>query len=410
MADSGGLYRDRVGRDEDGSKRVRVLLLSPSPGADVPCGDVTYTEMLLANPPDGIVYTAYPDALRTGSLIELSARSGGAGARCSSLRRWWFLGLSAGVNRLRRSGLLFRESIRVFEIRPEAFDLVHVHVFSTRFVGPHPPIVSSAAIPLRYLYRDAFGWSMWRVRIAEIFDAVLAALLRADRNMYRLRQAAQAIPFTEPQAQAYRDAGFSPDRIEVIPIPVGDNPARRDPARPPRSIGFIAKDFDAKGGNQVLDAFERLRQSRPDLRLLIAGSPPRLPPYELDRRGITWLPYVERDALLAEVLPQIDVLAYPTRVDGLPFVVVEAMAAGVPVVTSDYLALPSIVGDAGIAVTPDTEQVTAAIEQLLDPERNCHASHAARRRYEAVFSSEIVRSRLGRAYRRALRDSGCDEP
>lgn len=385
----------------DPGSPLRVLLLSPSPGVDVPCGDVTYTEVLLADPPPGVVYTPYPDALRNGSLRELSSRSGWSGARTARWKGAWYLGVSAAANRIRRTGLAFREPIRVFEVDAGAFDLIHVHVFSIRFVGEHPPIVASSACPLRYLYRDAFGWPMWRVRAAEAFDAALATVLRADRNMYRLRRAARAIPFTEPQAEAYRRSSFPAERIDVIPIPVRDEAALRDATRRPTTIGFVAKDFDAKGGNEVLEAFDRLRSEHPELRLVIAGSPPRLSPEELHRRNITWIPYVERHHLLTKVLPEFDILAYPTHFDGLPFVVVEAMSAGIPVVSSDYLALPSIVAEAGLSVPARAPDVAGAIRVLLDPERHRRAAVAARTRYENVFHSEVVVAQLGASYRRA---------
>ncbi len=185
---------------------LRVLLLSPSPGVDVPCGDVTYTEVLLADPPPGVVYTPYPTAVREGSLRELSSRSGRSGARTARWKGAWYLGVSAAANQIRRVGLVFREPIRVFEVEAGAFDLIHVHVFSTRFVGEHPPIVASAACPLRYLYRDAFGWPMWRVRTAEAFDAALATVLRADRNKYRLRHAARAIPSPSRKRRSIAEA------------------------------------------------------------------------------------------------------------------------------------------------------------------------------------------------------------
>lgn len=185
---------------------LRVLLLSPSPGVDVACGDVTYTEVLLADPPPGVVYTPYPTAVREGSLRELSSRSGRSGARTARWKGAWYLGVSAAANQIRRAGLVFREPIRVFEVEAGAFDLIHVHVFSTRFVGEHPPIVASAACPLRYLYRDAFGWPMWRVRTAEAFDAALATVLRADRNKYRLRHAARAIPSPSRKRRSIAEA------------------------------------------------------------------------------------------------------------------------------------------------------------------------------------------------------------
>ena len=53
---------------------VRVLLMSPVSGHDVPGGDVAYTEALIARPPDGVTYTTYVDALSRGTLVERGRR------------------------------------------------------------------------------------------------------------------------------------------------------------------------------------------------------------------------------------------------------------------------------------------------------------------------------------------------
>ena len=53
---------------------VRVLLMSPVSGHDIPGGDVSYTEALLARPPAGVTYTTYVDALREGTLVERGRR------------------------------------------------------------------------------------------------------------------------------------------------------------------------------------------------------------------------------------------------------------------------------------------------------------------------------------------------
>ncbi len=54
--------------------------------------------------------------------------------------------------------------------------------------------------------------------------------------------------------------------IDVVPIFLPANPLARSPRRPQR-IGFIAREFAAKGGFTLLKAFERVRAVRPDAQL-----------------------------------------------------------------------------------------------------------------------------------------------
>lgn len=60
---------------------------------------------------------------------------------------------------------------------------------------------------------------------------------------------------------------------------------------------------------------------------------------------------------------------YPSLYEGFGLPVLEAMAAGTPVVTSNVSALPEVIGDAGLLVDPDdTESIESAICSLLDDE------------------------------------------
>ncbi len=61
-----------------------------------------------------------------------------------------------------------------------------------------------------------------------------------------------------------------------------------------------------------------------------------------------------------------DVFAFPSLYEGFGFPVLEAMACGTPVVSSDRSSLPEIVGQAGLMVPPDdVEAIAAALEQVL---------------------------------------------
>lgn len=387
---------------------MRVLLLSPVPRLDPPCGDVTYTEELLANPPPGVEYETYDAALESGRLVELRRRS-------SPRRPVWtpsgVMDLSGRVAALgeawmRRRHVLFREPFRWFRVQPGAYDLVHCHVFSCRLVGSGPPVVISNAIPIEALYRDALGWPDWRVRFSAAGDHALASTLRVAHSTYRPR-ADRVIAFTDYLANWWIQRGLlTPERVDVIPPAVAVSPqqAPRRASRPPRVIGFVAKDFFAKGGSDVVAAFAALRQELPDAELVIVGSADR--PTSLPA-GARWLGPVPRNRLLGEILPRMDVLAYPTRFDGLPLTVVEALALGIPVITSDYAGMPQAVNGAGMVVTAgDRAGLAAAMVQALDSKINDRLSQAAERAYRENYRPAVVGARLRATYDLAMGSSG----
>lgn len=128
----------------------------------------------------------------------------------------------------------------------------------------------------------------------------------------------------------------------------------------------------------LVDAFSR---ANVDASLVIAGGRTRWIPEAFDRlrsrvdalpepvrRRVVMTGYVrehERNALLSGA----EVLAYPSRYEGFGFPVLEAFAAGVPVLTSAVSALPEVAGDAAILVDPDdAEAIRDGLERLLGDE------------------------------------------
>jgi glycosyltransferase involved in cell wall biosynthesis len=97
-----------------------------------------------------------------------------------------------------------------------------------------------------------------------------------------------------------------------------------------------------------------------------------------------------------------DVFVYPSLYEGFGIPPLEAMACGVPVVTSDTSSLPEAVGDAGTTVDPtDVEALTEAIGRVLnDPSRAASLRGAGRRR-AALFTWEAAAERCLASYRRS---------
>ncbi|HKX68707.1 MAG TPA: glycosyltransferase family 4 protein [Intrasporangium sp.] len=387
---------------------LRVLLISPLPALDPPSGDVTYTQQLLGAPPPGVSYTTYDQALRDGRLVELGTRAAVRQASGVDRVSQCLIAMARkSEHLLRRSGLAFREQIRVFRVRANEFDLVHVHVFHHRFLGSHPPVVASAGGPLRWVYADAWGWSEYRLRVAETFDRLIA--LPWDATMCASRPGRVDL-FISPSEYLRRwliGRGWQATRIAVQRnyLAGAGGPPRSRLRRSPRTLGFVARDFDAKGGHDVLAAYEQLRSRHPGLLLRIVGSPPRLSPNELTEAAVEWTNEVDRDQLLAELLPEIDVLVYPSHFDtGVPYSAMEALAQGIPGVVSDYGTLPDLVdGDAGrVSAVGDVTSIVRAVEDLLNPATWRDASEAASRRFRHTFASGSQSPRLGALYRAAI--------
>jgi alpha-1,3-rhamnosyl/mannosyltransferase len=82
-------------------------------------------------------------------------------------------------------------------------------------------------------------------------------------------------------------------------------------------------------------------------------------------RAVRYLGYVpERD--IAPLTAAATVFAYPSLYEGFGFPVAQAMAAGVPVITSNVSALPEVAGDAALLVDPRSEaELRDGLQRLL---------------------------------------------
>jgi glycosyltransferase involved in cell wall biosynthesis len=196
-----------------------------------------------------------------------------------------------------------------------------------------------------------------------------------------------------------------PTRADRRFPPGVDLPAERDwPAAEPRQLIFVGH-FDIKGGDVALKAFDIVRQQCADMRLTIVGSTPRIAPQEAAQRGIEWIERVPRERLLNELMPAADIFVYPTRFDGLPLTLLEAMACGLAVATSDYRAIPEVVdhGGAGLLSPVDDARALAKnILKLLEPATNRRFSAAGRQRVIENYSRDVVREKLASAYNAAV--------
>ena len=113
----------------------------------------------------------------------------------------------------------------------------------------------------------------------------------------------------------------------------------------------------------------------------------------------------ERDDV-ADVLAAADVFVLPTLSEGLPMSVLEAMAAGLPVVAAAVGGVPELVddGETGLLVPPGRpDALAAALGRLAaDPALRRRLGAAGRRRAEAHFDIEACRRAHVELYRELL--------
>jgi glycosyltransferase involved in cell wall biosynthesis len=134
---------------------------------------------------------------------------------------------------------------------------------------------------------------------------------------------------------------------------------------------FIGTIEPRKNLDVLFDAYEALPGAvRREFELVIAGPIGWAPAATTARlQGFRHLGYLP-ESDIAPLTAAATVFAYPSLYEGFGFPVVQAMAAGVPVVTSNVSSLPEVAGDAAVLVDPRSagELRDALCRLLLSPE------------------------------------------
>jgi len=111
----------------------------------------------------------------------------------------------------------------------------------------------------------------------------------------------------------------------------------------------------------------------------------------------------------ARLVGDLDVVVLPSWTEGLPVVVLEAMAQRRPVVATPVGGTPEVVadGETGVLVPPrDPRALAAALRELLaDPDRRARMGEAAYARVAERFSAEAMTRRVLEIYDEVARSS-----
>jgi glycosyltransferase involved in cell wall biosynthesis len=143
-----------------------------------------------------------------------------------------------------------------------------------------------------------------------------------------------------------------------------------------RYIVLVGSPWYRKGVDRLIEAFRRLAPDFPDVKLKIVGWHERAEHEQLQAlAGDSTQIELVRAAPQSVVLPIISgslLLALPSRCEGLPRVLIEGLAAGVPVVGSDAAGIPDVIrqGENGFVVPGgNVRELEERLRQLLaDPE------------------------------------------
>ena len=215
--------------------------------------------------------------------------------------------------------------------------------------------------------------------------------------------------------------GFDVSPMKVKVVPHGVDPVRFSSERatdPSDSVQllFVGEHEPRKGIEFLLGAMDLLRNPKPEARLVTIGQGSALRELKhlsnrlrlgdrVEFRG--YLPDPD-GTRLPKAYSQADIFVLPSLKEGFGFVLLEAMASGLPIVATDVSAIPEVVGDAGILVPPRNPTALASAIRLLidDPAKRREMGRRGRDRVAALFTWDKVIPRLTDVYQEAIEATG----
>lgn len=186
---------------------------------------------------------------------------------------------------------------------------------------------------------------------------------------------------------------------------------------------FVGSVISRKGADLLVDVFIQLASERPDLWLLFVGARnhtenPRLDEKfvtlqqaRLERAGldgrVVWTGLVRDETELIDTYLASDLFVFPTRAEGMPNVVIEAMGCGLPVICSYLPGITNVMvipEKTGVLVdVDDVEGFVNAVKRLLnDPVLCQNMGTAGRNRAVVEFGFDTYCHRLAAFYRQIM--------
>jgi glycosyltransferase involved in cell wall biosynthesis len=287
---------------------------------------------------------------------------------------------------------LVRAAVVARHLRGMAADVDVLHVYtqnaallSTSTLRRVPSVVSLDATNRENAYRLP-------TREASRFTpTMMRPTLALEQRVYR--SVRSIVTHSRWAADSVLTYGVDPKAIEVIPfgIPLGPVPAPRRDGGTPRIL-FIGATMARKGGWRLLEMWRRHLADRSRLVLVTREAVPLAPGLEV-RGDIR-----PGDGRLDELLGTVDIFAMPGEIDAFGYALLEAMAAGLPVVAPRQAAVPEIVddGQSGLLVPiGDDVAFCEALSRLIsDASAREEMGRAGRARVRDRFEAAITTAAL----------------
>lgn len=238
------------------------------------------------------------------------------------------------------------------------------------------------------------------------------------RRKVALRSAVALSAHTVAVSEAFRRrlaASLSIPAASLDMVPNGVTPSRGDRRATRRALGIEDDDvlilavgslYPVKGHEFLIEAMSRMGGADKRAVVVIAGQgqeEDRLRDLARRRGVADSVRLLGFRSDIPDLLAASDVFVMPSRSEGMPMAMIEAMLAEKAIVASDVGGIPELIAGPHLGVLVEPENAEALAEALTgmvsDPEKRARMGRAVRARAEAQFSSDIMVDRYLELYR-----------
>ena len=281
-------------------------------------------------------------------------------------------------------------------MRREKTDILHTHGFKADVLG----YIATRGIPVR-LVSTIHGWSADEGYLIRFYEAVSRAFLKRFDCIY---------PLSPALLETLQQRGFDPVRLRLVlnSVDLSGQAFNFNPrtSTDPFSVLFVGRIYRPKGVFDLVQAFSLARfpvtahlnivgdgEDREELETFIAAL------------GIgDKVTLVGTSPAVSAYLSDSHALVLPSYAEGIPRVVMEAFAAGTPVVGTDIPGIRQLVEDTVtglLAPVADTARLAQAMENVCNhPDQARLMAENARLLVEKSFSAERMAQDFETEYRR----------
>lgn len=207
-----------------------------------------------------------------------------------------------------------------------------------------------------FLIKNEFPW------ISELEHAASCVGFQAGRlekvknqieKYFSSKYCRKIVPWTNAGMKSlfnFFDTSKFKDKIEVVYPAMHVEKFHKKQKTEKPTIIFISYRFFTKGGKEVLQAYDKLKEKYDFDLIVVSNVPDQMKKKYPD---IIFEKPLPRDILLRDYFTRTDIFLLPTYMDTFGMVFLEAMSYSIPIVTTNVFALPEIVEDAGFLVNAD---------------------------------------------------------